>query len=160
MFSKSNEDTKKQAKPDGQATRTRNVTNLGGSNMAAPSIIGSDVQIEGNVKTSGELQLDGKVMGDINCGSLVMGETGSVKGLVKADNVTIRGNVEGEIRSKTVRLEKSAVVNGDVYHENLSVEAGAKLSGRFAHTDNPMDKSAAAKKVEESPSFIAKKAAE
>jgi cytoskeletal protein CcmA (bactofilin family) len=128
--------------------------------MTAPSIIGSDVHIEGNVKTSGELQLDGKVKGDINCGSLVMGETGSVKGLVKADSVTVRGNVEGEIRSKTVRLEKSAVVNGDVYHENLSVEAGAKLSGRFAHSDNPMDKNAPApKKVEESPSFIAKKAA-
>lgn len=128
--------------------------------MTAPSIIGSDVEIQGNVKTSGELQLDGKIMGDINCGSLVMGETGAVTGLVQADNVTIRGNVEGEIRSKTVRLEKSAVVNGDVYHENLSVEAGAKLSGRFSHTDNPADKSSGANKVEESPSFIAKKAAE
>ena len=111
---------------------------------SAPSIIGSDVHIQGNVKTAGELQLDGKITGDLNCGSLVMGETGAVEGLIASDSITVRGKVKGEIRSKNVRLEKSAVVDGDVYHESLSVEAGAKLTGKFAHTANPAQKAAPA----------------
>ena len=136
MFAKSKEDMKKQA-PSPQAPSRVGIA-------ATPSIIGSDVRIEGNVKTSGELQLDGEIKGDLNCGGLVMGESGSVIGLITADNVTIRGTVKGEIRAKTVRLEKSAVVDGDVYHETMSVESGAKLTGRFAHTANPADKSAPA----------------
>lgn len=117
-----------------------------------PSIVGPDVQIEGNVKTVGELQLDGSITGDLACGSLVMGETGKVNGTIAAETVTVRGTVKGEIRSKSVRLEKSAVVEGDVYHESLSVEAGAKLTGRFAHTSGAREK--AQKPQTETPSFV------
>lgn len=117
-----------------------------------PSIVGADVKIEGNVKTVGELQLDGSITGDLACGSLVMGETGTVNGTIAAETVTIRGTVKGEIRSKSVRLEKSAVVEGDVYHESLSVEAGAKLTGRFAHTSGSKD--IAPKAQAETPSFV------
>jgi len=119
-----------------------------------PSIVGADVHIEGNVKTMGELQLDGSITGDLACGSLVMGESGTVDGTIAADNVTVRGTVKGEIRAKSVRLEKSAVVEGDVYHESLSVEAGAKLTGRFAHTSGPKAVSAAPTKPVETPSFV------
>lgn len=126
-----------------------------------PSIIGADVQIEGNIKTIGELQLDGVITGDLVCGGLVMGESGAVNGTITAESVTIRGNVTGQIRAKSVRLEKSAVVEGDVYHESLSVEAGAKLTGRFAHTSSPRESAAAQpiaeKPVGETPSFVAAK---
>lgn len=119
-----------------------------------PSIVGADVHIEGNVKTVGELQLDGSITGDLACGSLVMGESGAVDGTIAAESVTVRGSVKGEIRAKSVRLEKSAVVEGDVYHESLSVEAGAKLTGRFAHTSGPKAVPAAPAKPAETPSFV------
>lgn len=117
-----------------------------------PSIVGSDVEIDGNVRTVGELQLDGAITGDLVCGTLVMGESGAVDGTIAADEVTIRGSVKGEIRARSVRLEKTASVEGDVYHESLSVEAGAKLTGRFAHTSSPREKSAP--KQAETPSFV------
>jgi len=119
-----------------------------------PSIIGSDVEIEGNVKTVGELQLDGNIIGDLSCGGLVMGETGAVKGIILADNVIIRGKVDGQIRARSVRLEKSAIIHGDIYHESLSVEAGAKLTGHFAHTSTPNEKKSSGK---ETPSFVEEK---
>ena len=121
-----------------------------------PSIIGSDVHIEGNVRTVGELQLDGAITGDLTCGNLVMGENGAVNGTIAADTVTIRGTVAGEIRARSVRLEKSAVVDGDVFHESLSVEAGAKLTGRFAHSSTPRESKSQA---DETPSFVAVKSA-
>jgi len=117
-----------------------------------PSIIGSDVQIEGNIKTVGELQLDGMITGDLACGGLIMGESGAVKGTITADSVTIRGQVQGEIRARAVRLEKSAVVEGNVFHESLSVEAGAKLTGHFAHTTGTATE--APKAVVEKPTLV------
>jgi len=120
-----------------------------------PSIIGSDVLIEGNIKTDGELQLDGSIIGDLACGGLVMGETGAVKGTITADNVTVRGQIQGEIRARTVRLEKSASVEGNVFHESLSVEAGAKLTGHFAHTTGAADTQ---KATPEKPTLVETKA--
>ena len=105
---------------------------------AAPSIIGTDVRIVGNVTTAGELQLDGIVEGDINCGALTMGEHGTLTGSLSADKVIIRGRVDGKIRGRSVRLEKSSKVSGDVWHESLAIEAGAHVEGKFIHADNPM----------------------
>jgi cytoskeletal protein CcmA (bactofilin family) len=147
MFSKSKDEMKKPANNLGQAPR---------ANVApTPSIIGSDVQIEGNIKTIGELQLDGAITGDLECGGLVMGESGAVKGTITADNVTIRGTVQGEIKARSVRLEKSASVEGNVFHESLSVEAGAKLTGHFAHTTGTVGQN----KPVEKPTLVENKAA-
>jgi len=157
MFSKSKDDMKKPMSNPNPSPRT--------GAAPTPSIVGSDVHIEGNVKTVGELQLDGSITGDLACGSLVMGESGTVDGTIAAETVTVRGTVKGEIRAKSVRLEKSAVVEGDVYHESLSVEAGAKLTGRFSHTSGPRavakpQPATAAAKPAETPSFVeAKKSA-
>lgn len=118
---------------------------------STPSIIAPDVVIEGNIKTESEIQLDGTIMGDLSCGSVVMGETGSVKGVIVADTVTIRGKVDGEIRARTVRLEKTAVIEGDVYQEILSVESGAVITGRFSHSVNGTAKKEATSDI---PSFV------
>jgi len=103
-----------------------------------PSIIAEGVIIEGNVSEAGELQLDGHIEGNLNCENLVMGESGNLNGLIIANDVVIRGTVRGEIRAKIVRLEKTAIVEGDVFHESLSIESGAKISGRFAHLSSEL----------------------
>ncbi len=103
------------------------------STQQTPSLIATGVVIEGDVHNAGDLQLDGHINGNLSCESLVMGEAGRVDGQIDANHVTIRGKVLGEIRAEIVRLEKSAMVEGDVFHESLSVEAGARITGRFAH---------------------------
>lgn len=119
-----------------QSTSTQNPARPQ-SKSGAPSIIASDVRVKGNIETVGEVQLDGIVEGDVICGSLSMGEHGAVAGTISADNMVIRGKVEGEIRGKTVRLEKSAKVIGNVYHKTLSIEAGAFIKGKFANSEDP-----------------------
>ena len=125
MFSKSKDEKMASNQSSGnKAARSGNST---------PSIIGSDVRIVGNLTTVGELQIDGQVEGDIQCGSLTMGENGSVSGSVLADSAIVKGRVEGRLQAKQVRLEKSAHVDGDIYHESLSVEAGAQLTGKVMY---------------------------
>lgn len=113
---------------------------------SAPSIIGSDVSIKGNITTPGEIQLDGSVEGDIRSASLTVGEHGSVQGVVTAEEVVIKGSVSGQIKGRNIRLEKTAKVKGDLFHETLSIEAGAFIEGNLTHKNNiSADKSPAPK---------------
>lgn len=133
MFTKSKDEPKR----DTMQPITMQKSTRSQSNSGAPSIIASDVRIKGNIETVGEIQLDGIIEGDVICGSLSMGEHGAVSGTISADTLVIRGKVEGEIRGKTVRLEKTCKVIGNVWHKTLSIEAGAYIKGKFAHAEDP-----------------------
>ncbi len=101
------------------------------TNSAAPSIIGSDIKIAGNISTPGEIHLDGIIEGDIDCGTLTVGEHGIVTGTVKAESVTLRGTVEGKLKAKTMHLEQTAKVNGDVTYGTMTMEAGVQVDGKL-----------------------------
>ena len=114
-------------------------TNPNRSAANTPSIIGGDVQLKGNLITTGEVQFDGRLEGDLHCGSLTIGESAEVTGSVVAETVIIHGRLKGTIRARRVRLERTAKVQGDVWHEIISIEAGAHIEGQFVHVDNPLE---------------------
>ena len=68
------------------------------------STLSAGVNYEGNISGSGELQVDGKLKGDIRVARVVIGENGSVEGNVAADLVEIRGRVSGTVAGKSVKL--------------------------------------------------------
>lgn len=103
---------------------------------SVPSIISSDVMIKGNVTTSGEIQLDGIVEGDVKSNSATIGENGTVRGKVEADDVVVKGTVKGSITGRNIRVEKSAKITGDLCHQTLSIEAGAFIEGNLSHQGN------------------------
>lgn len=103
---------------------------------SVPSIISSDVVIKGNVSTSGEIQLDGTIEGDLKCNSITVGENGTVKGKISADDVVVKGKVKGSITGRNIRVEKSAKITGDLCHQTLSIEAGAFIEGNLSHQSN------------------------
>jgi cytoskeletal protein CcmA (bactofilin family) len=96
---------------------------------AAPTIISSDMRITGNVTSEGEIQVDGVVDGDVRGAKVSIGASGHVAGAVSADRILVRGRVNGQIRAQLVTLTRTAQVKGDVFHETLSMESGAKLEG-------------------------------
>jgi cytoskeletal protein CcmA (bactofilin family) len=98
--------------------------------LKAASMIGDDMVIEGNISGTGELHLDGIVRGEIKIERLTIGETGHVEGSVTADTVEVRGRLVGTIFGKSVRLYGTAHVDGDITHEQLSMEPGAFFQGR------------------------------
>ena len=114
MFSKSS------SKPTGGRER-----------RSTPSILGADCQITGDIVSDGEVQVDGRIKGDIHCNVLVVGATGIITGEITAQTVRVYGTINGQIRASAVELAKTAHVVGDIAHESLSVEAGAFVEGRF-----------------------------
>lgn len=96
---------------------------------AVPSIVSSDLTIEGNLNSAGEIQVDGVVHGDIKCKALIVGVRGSVTGEVTAQTVRMHGAIKGMIRAKSVFLASTARMSGDVEHESLAIEPGAYMEG-------------------------------
>ncbi len=105
----------------------------------APSIISAGVVIKGDLSSAGDIQLDGTLEGDIRCAALTVGESGRVKGTVHADSLVVRGRIHGTVFSNTVRLDKSAQVEGDLTQRSIAIEAGAKITGHIIHRDKPLD---------------------
>lgn len=108
------------------------------------SIIATDISVEGNLKGDGEVQIDGKLTGDVVAARLAVGESGLIEGAIEADSVEIRGRVVGSVKARQVRLHATAHVEGDIAHDQLTIEAGAYFEGRSqrlrrepAHADAP-----------------------
>lgn len=98
---------------------------------AAPSIISVNLHIIGNLKTDGEMQVDGSIEGDVTSQSLTVGEKASISGEIVADVVEIHGAVSGKMRARKIQLAKTAKVVGDIWHEILSIESGAYIEGQL-----------------------------
>lgn len=96
------------------------------------SVIGPDVTIRGNIEATADLHVDGKVIGDIACASLVMGEASSVEGEIVAESARISGTVSGTVRVRELVVLRNATVNGDVSYDTISIEQGASVNGKFS----------------------------
>ncbi|MDH3740324.1 MAG: polymer-forming cytoskeletal protein [Hyphomicrobiales bacterium] len=108
------------------------------SGRAGPSIITSDVVIEGNLLTGGELQVDGTVNGNIRARAVVIDVQGVVHGEVAAEDVFVRGRIIGPIRGVNVTIVAGGHIEGDVVNENIAIENGAYVDGKIHHADDPL----------------------
>ncbi|MEL6791071.1 MAG: polymer-forming cytoskeletal protein [Pseudomonadota bacterium] len=108
-----------------------------------PSLISTDVVLEGNLVSTGEVQFDGNITGNIRAASLIIGEKATVKGEVACEAVTVRGRVVGMVRARNVALASTAHIEGDIMHSSLSVEPGAHFDGNCRHSDDPLSDDAA-----------------
>lgn len=103
----------------------------------APSVIGPDLSITGNLVSKGEVQIDGEVQGDIHGTYIVVGERARITGGIVAEEIVVRGHVMGSIRGRRVMLQSSSHVEGDVYHQSLAIEQGAFFEGKSRRSDDP-----------------------
>ncbi len=100
------------------------------------SLIGPDLTINGELITPGDLQIDGTVIGNIQCSNLTVGSSATVNGDTKARDVLLCGSLTGNIHAATVTLTKTAKIDGDIHHETIAIEAGAMLNGRLVSLKN------------------------
>ena len=97
------------------------------------SVIGPDIEIDGDLVATADLHLDGKVDGDIKCATLVQGEASEITGNVVADNARIAGRVKGSISAGVLVILSTARLEGDVTYGSLTIEVGAQVDGTFTH---------------------------
>ena len=100
------------------------------------SVIGSDIVINGNIDATVDLHIEGKVVGDVQCQTLILGSQSTVDGNIRAERVRVSGTVKGSIETRDLAIEASASVTGDVVYERIRIANGGSLEGTLRRTSS------------------------
>ena len=110
-----------------------------GKNAQPPikSLIAQGSRIEGNLRFTEGLRVDGEVFGDLRANPdqpsiLVISEEAVVQGAIDADHVIINGSVKGPVNARELlELQPRARIEGDVTYKALEMHQGAVISGQL-----------------------------
>ena len=96
------------------------------------SVIASDLTIEGKIEGSGHVRIAGRFKGDVSVqGNLTIDAGAHLTGQVRAQTVTVGGELHGNIEGATrVELLETGVLAGDVKAGSLTVAAGSRMRGQ------------------------------
>lgn len=105
---------------------------------SGPSILSHDMHVVGRIFSTGDIQIEGRLDGDLRSHAVTIGEKALVSGEVAGDMVTVFGQVKGTIRARQVYLCATSKVTGDVFNEVLAIETGAQLNGAVNREKDPL----------------------
>jgi len=106
-------------------------------NHSGRSLVGETLQLEGDLRSSGNVDIAGLVNGSVFVSETRITETGSIRGSLEAEVVEINGHVEGKISADTVIIGRTAVIKGDIFFKNtLKTEEGADIDGYIKRVNN------------------------
>lgn len=104
------------------------------------SLIGVGTQIEGNIRFTGGLRVDGEVKGNIDAAegassaTLVLSELARIEGLVNVAHLILNGTIVGSVVvSEALEMQSKARVVGDVDYALIEMHQGAVIEGRLVH---------------------------
>jgi cytoskeletal protein CcmA (bactofilin family) len=106
-------------------------------NSAAVNLISQGTEITGDIKSSGDIRIDGVLNGNlVTKGKVVIGPTGRVKGEVECKNSEVSGVIDGKITvSQLLNLKVASKINGTIVTTKLSIEPGALFTGNCSMKD-------------------------
>ena len=106
-------------------------------NHSGRSHIGETLQLEGDLRSSGAVDVSGLINGNVFVSDMIVTDTGSVRGSLEAVSIEVNGHVEGKITADTVIVGKTAVIKGDIFFKNtLKTEEGADIDGYIKRVNN------------------------
>lgn len=96
------------------------------------SLIGGGTSLKGDITSSGDLRIDGTLVGNIFCSSkVIIGANGVVEGDISGQMADIMGKVSGTIKVKELlQLKTNCQVNGNLYAAKLQIEPAANFNGQ------------------------------
>lgn len=104
----------------------------------AATVVATGAVVSGSLSSPGDVHIEGIVIGDVRCDTLVVGKNGEVKGNVISEIATIRGRVSGDVRARMIQLATSGSIDGDLTHAILIIEEGGQFEGRSKRSADPL----------------------
>lgn len=117
---------------------------------ASVTLIAAGTEVIGDLRFHHQLYLNGRIVGDVTAlegseATLVISDTGEVRGDVRVPNVIVSGRIEGDVHaSGRVELTARAQVRGDVRYRLMEMQLGATVDGQLLHHDGEDERSGSA----------------
>ena len=116
---------------DNNTSIGRKIECISANFKSTPTILAKDLKIEGDISSSGLIEIEGFVKGNIKGNSVIIREGGNMEGELVAESLSVKGKFSGKIRAKNINISSKANINGVVEYCSLSVEDGACIDGQF-----------------------------
>ena len=117
-----------------KSLRAPEIKNL---NHSGRSLVGETLQVEGDLRSSGGVDVAGLINGNVFVSEMTVSDTGSIRGMIEASNIEINGHVEGKITADSVILGKNAIIKRDIFfRQTLKTEEGADIDGYIKRINN------------------------
>lgn len=107
------------------------------SDGAAETVVGTSVKLKGNLKSDGDIIVDGVVTGEIKTkGSVIVGPNANIVAGVKAKNISVSGAIQGNVEaSDKLEITETGRIIGDIAANVLSIAPGAVFTGKSQMSD-------------------------
>ena len=103
---------------------------------SSPSVIAKHSTINGSLNSSGTIEIEGSVYGDINTKTLIIRQSGFFQGKIIAEDIYIQGKFEGNITVGKISISQTANINGEISYQTMSVQDGACIDAVFKKNNN------------------------
>ena len=102
------------------------------------TLIGKTCKITGDITTKESIRIDGHVIGNVEAENVAsITETAVIEGNIKASEIFVAGKVKGNITAyKSLELEKSTIITGDILTAKLQIHSGALFNGNTKMGEN------------------------
>jgi cytoskeletal protein CcmA (bactofilin family) len=123
---------KKEFEVRGDLSPVANASPRPGDRAGKESLISEEITIEGKIEGAGHVRIAGRFKGDVHVqGNLTIEAGATLTGGVRANTVTIGGQLDGNIDgAKRVELLATGILNGDLTADSLTVAAGSRMRGK------------------------------
>ncbi len=106
-----------------------------------PSLISKSVIITGDIKNASNIEIEGKVEGNIFADTITLREGGEIIGNTKSKIFNIKGNFKGNSVAEKINISDTAIVNGLLEYNFLSVDYGANINCELKRINEKNSKS-------------------
>ncbi len=98
---------------------------------AGKSVLAPDLHIQGDLVSTGTVEILGQFEGKITSRNLIVGAEGRVTGSIAAESVDLRGQFNGSVATQSLALRSACDVQAELLYSTLSIESGALIEGQF-----------------------------
>ncbi|MGV0949828.1 MAG: bactofilin family protein [Azonexus sp.] len=107
------------------------------------TLIGAGTVVEGNIRFTGGLRIDGEVKGNVEASEgasssmLVLSEQARIEGAVSVAHLVTNGTVVGQVMiTESLEMQSRAKIVGDIDYALIEMHQGAVIEGRLVHRGN------------------------
>ncbi len=97
-------------------------------------------KITGYIESAGTILIEGTIIGNMHGNKVILGEKSYVKGDISANNISIAGKIEGQLKGKeSIEVKATGHISGDMVTKHLSMMKGAIFNGMSSMDDAGQD---------------------
>ena len=101
------------------------------STVYKPSIISEGFTFEGTITSEGTLNISGVVRGKVTAKSILIDTSGKVDGELNAENLVIKGQLNGDVSCDDLNVGPLARVDGSISYKYIHIQRGGRVAGKF-----------------------------